>query len=153
MCETQFTIQDLIGFKTITEYKLSVKREFVESDPATNSDLYHDLVEIDWDSPASSMVVLEDRRYNTDDLQDDHAQWMNYKFTTNTGVNSNYGGADWSLQNRHLAWRGTYTNLDGGIATWDYEGVPYWNAFIHHGDEASWATIPKAWKNEYVYGQ
>jgi len=99
-CETHFTIQDPDGFKTSTEYNLSVKKEFVERDP-NGDNLYHDLVEIDWASPASSLVLLEDRRYNTENLQDDHAQWMNYKLTTNTGVDSVFGGADWSTQNRH----------------------------------------------------
>ena len=79
---------------------------------------------------------------------------MNYQFTTNTGVTTPHLGNPFMRQNRHYLWNGTvYHNLDGGIGTWDYEGVPYWSAFSHLGDEASWATIPKAWKNEYVYGQ
>ena len=97
-CETHFTIQDPDGFKTSTEYKLSVKKEFAEWG---GDKFYNDLVEIDWASPASSLVLLEHRRYYTENIQDDQDYWMNYKLTTSTGVDSPSGGADWSTQNRH----------------------------------------------------
>jgi len=77
-----------------------VKKEFAEFVPGGDK-YYNDLVEIDWASPASSLVLLEHRRYHTENIQDDQDYWMNYKLTTNTGVDSVFGGADWSTQNRH----------------------------------------------------
>ena len=62
-CETHFTIQDPDGFKTSTEYKLSVKKD------KDGDQVYNDLVEIDWTSPSQdSLLVQEHRKYNTENL-------------------------------------------------------------------------------------
>ena len=101
-----------------------MKKEFAEW---SGDNFYNDLVEIDWASPASNLVLLEHRRYNTENIQDDHDQWINYKLTTNTGFETPHLGNPYMRQNRHYAYsRDMYHNLDGGIATWDYEGEPYW---------------------------